>query len=91
MAGKKARANKKEEFHAEVEYPAESELWRFMRTHFDMDAFVVFDSAQAYLLALDDFERGQETKVEEKQPTLQMPPTSGKDAAAGETAGGFEA
>jgi hypothetical protein len=65
----------------QVDYPAEAELWRFMRTHFAMEAFVVFDSAQAFLLALEEEPK---KKDDEKQGALKMP-MSGKDQAAGET------
>lgn len=61
----------------QVEHPADADLWRFMRTHYGMDAFLVFDSAQAHLLSLEDV-----PKADPKQPDLPMPP-SGKDAAAG--------
>lgn len=65
----------------EVRYPAEATIWAFLRSHFDRDAFVVFDSAQAFLLALDD----APAPKDDKQAPLEMPPVSGKDAAAGES------
>jgi hypothetical protein len=58
-----------------VLYPAERELWTFMRLHYGGEVFLVFDSAQASLLNLVD------EAEDEKQPKL-IPP-SGKDAAAG--------
>jgi hypothetical protein len=69
----------------QVDYPIEREFWTWLRSHFAMEAFVVFDSAQAYLLALDD---DAKPKDDGKQAVLEMP--SGKDAAAndGEAAEG---
>jgi hypothetical protein len=69
----------------QVDYPAERELWNWTRTHFALQAFAVFDSAQAFLLALDD--DAKKPKDDGKQAVLEMP-TSGKDAAAGEAAEG---
>jgi hypothetical protein len=63
----------------QIDYPAEADVWRFLRTHYGMDAFLVFDSAQAHLLALEDLA----TAKDPKQPDLPIPP-SGKDAAAGD-------
>jgi hypothetical protein len=60
----------------EVEYLADSDLWRFMRTHFGGDVFLVFDSAQASLLDLVD---AATSKEDDKQAKL---PISGKDQAA---------
>jgi hypothetical protein len=64
----------------QVEHVGDTDVWRFMRTHFGMDAFVVFDSAQAFLLALDDEPKKADDK---QQPVLEMP-LAGKDAASGE-------
>jgi len=61
----------------QVEYPVEREVWNYIRTHYAGDVFMVFDSAQASLLDLED------VKKDSRQSELPMPP-SGKDAAAGE-------
>jgi hypothetical protein len=67
----------------QVEYPAEREVWAFMRTHYAGDVFLVFDSAQASLLNLVD---AKESEKDDRHPDL-IPP-SGKDQAAGVEAEG---
>lgn len=61
----------------QIDHLADADLWRFMRTHYGYDVFIVFDSAQASLLNLDD----EKAEPESDQPPL---PISGKEAAAGE-------
>ena len=67
----------------QVEYPCEREVWRFMRTRYAGDVFLVFDSAQASLLNLID---AKEAEKDDRHPDL-IPP-SGKDQAAGVEAEG---
>jgi hypothetical protein len=62
----------------QVDHLCDSDLWRFMRTHYGYDVFLVFDSAQASLLNLADVAPAKD----DKQPEL---PMNGKEDA-GESA-----
>jgi hypothetical protein len=65
----------------QVDHLADPDLWRFMRTHYGYDVFLVFDSAQASLLDLVDAE--PKKKDADDQPPLPMAAATGKEAAAG--------
>ena len=67
----------------DVDYPADADLWRYLRTHSGRDCAFVFDAAQATLLSMDDEE---EKRGDANQGSLPMPSdvaTDGKSAAAG--------